>query len=296
MINRSQRIALVAGVSLLGVLSVVRAWAGRVPTAQALVYAGTLEQPDGTPLTGEHAIQVSFWKQPDPPREDAPLCQFPSELMNVTNGRFSLTLPDNCADAVRGSSDIWVEVALDGVPFAPSKLGAVPYAIEAGHALTADRASAELQQQIVPTGAVMAFNLSSCPAGWSALADAAGRVIVGVSNPDALGTTLGSNEVALELDQVPSHAHGIADPGHAHSAEASIGLVIYECTDRTDMGYAAGGQFSAYERCANNRSGLGVRGATAQSQTGIQATQQSGGGKAFDNRQASLALLYCQKD
>jgi microcystin-dependent protein len=296
MINHSQRIALVAGVSLVGVLFVVRAWAGGVPTEHALVYAGKLEQVDGTPVTGEHAIQVSFWKQADPPSGEMPLCQYPSELMEVTNGRFSVSLPKTCESAVKSSSDVWVEVALDGVPFAPSKLGAVPYALEAGHALTADRASAELQQQIVPSGAVMPFNLSSCPAGWSPLADAAGRVIVGASNPDALGTTFGSDEVSLQLDQVPPHAHEIADPGHAHSPESSIGLVIYECTNRTDMGYASGGQFSSHERCANNRSGLGVRGATAPSQTGISATQQSGGGKAFDNRQASLALLYCQKD
>jgi hypothetical protein len=53
---------------------------------------------------------------------------------------FQLSLPKACSDAISDNPDVWSELEVDGVPFGRTKLGAVPYAIEAQHALTADNA------------------------------------------------------------------------------------------------------------------------------------------------------------
>jgi hypothetical protein len=88
----------------------------------------------------------------------------------------------------------------------------------------------------IPSGAVMTFNLTSCPPGWSELTDARGRALVGLPDPGSLagtfGTALGDlqprnvTEVSSHAHQIAppaaatgdagSHAHGIDDPGHRH--------------------------------------------------------------------------------
>lgn len=53
---------------------------------------------------------------------------------------------------------------------------------------------------------------------WSAFG--AGRVLVGVDagdpDYDTAEETSGSKTVTLTTDQLPSHAHGVTDPGHTH--------------------------------------------------------------------------------
>ncbi len=69
----------------------------------------------------------------------------------------------------------------------------------------------------VPAGAVMFFSLATCPAGWSPLADAEGRYLVGLNAGGTLagmgGTALGD----LEDRPVGRHSHTINDPGHVHA-------------------------------------------------------------------------------
>lgn len=79
-----------------------------------------------------------------------------------------------------------------------------------------------LPSSSVPAGAVMAFNLSSCPSGWSPMGMAEGRVIIGVGNYSQNSDDDGSNpEIIYNLNDVggrinhiltesemPSHDHG----------------------------------------------------------------------------------------
>lgn len=110
-----------------------KGWAAGVPTTGALTYSGNLESAGGTPLTGNHSIQVSFWNTAS--GGTSPLCQtVPSSLSLDPGGRFTLTLPDECATAVRNSANVWVQVTADGLSMERSKLGAVPYALEAAAA------------------------------------------------------------------------------------------------------------------------------------------------------------------
>jgi prepilin-type N-terminal cleavage/methylation domain-containing protein len=54
----------------------------------------------------------------------------------------------------------------------------------------------------VPSGAVMAFNLSACPEGWISFSDASGRTIVGAGVSYSVGEQGGEEDVALTQGEV----------------------------------------------------------------------------------------------
>jgi hypothetical protein len=117
-----------------------RVVAGGIPAMNTLTYSGLLQDGSGTALTGMHQIQVGLW--PMVSGGTSPLCQTASSPIMLDGGRFSVALPDTCVTGVQGSADVWAEVLVDGTPLAPrAKLGAVPYAVEAKHAVGADNAT-----------------------------------------------------------------------------------------------------------------------------------------------------------
>lgn len=64
----------------------------------------------------------------------------------------------------------------------------------------------------IPTGAVMYFNLTSCPDGWSPIAEGQGRVLVGIPPAGGLGATVGSplsDGGSRVITDVPSHQHTV---------------------------------------------------------------------------------------
>lgn len=131
--------ALVAGVLAAVVILIVTV--GRVRAAgiprHSLVYTGYLENPDGTPLTD--AVRNVALRIGDD--GDSDVCNVPSQDVALVNGRFQVPL-DDCEAAIAESPDLWVEVEVDGASLGRSKLGAVPYAVEAAHAVVADHAVA----------------------------------------------------------------------------------------------------------------------------------------------------------
>ncbi|TRZ64760.1 MAG: hypothetical protein D4Q79_00875 [Spirochaetia bacterium] len=68
----------------------------------------------------------------------------------------------------------------------------------------------------VPSGAVMHFNLAACPTGWTALAAAQGRYLVGLPSAGTLAGTVGTALTNQENRATGQHSHGITDPGHTH--------------------------------------------------------------------------------
>jgi hypothetical protein len=70
----------------------------------------------------------------------------------------------------------------------------------------------------VPRGAVMFFNLDSCPTGWTLVAGAQGRYLVGLpasggTNGGIIGTQLSANENR----PVGQHSHTASQTAHNHS-------------------------------------------------------------------------------
>ena len=58
-----------------------------------------------------------------------------------------------------------------------------------------------------PSGAVMFFNLTSCPSGWSELTNARGRYLVGKPSGGTLGAKVGTQLSNLENRPVGKHSH-----------------------------------------------------------------------------------------
>jgi hypothetical protein len=123
-----------------------------VPSDQPLFYSGTLEA-DGQPASGPYTITVSLY---DAATGGEALCTASSET-ELANGRFRIDA-SACADAVRAEPDVWVGVAFEGEDGAMreiagrSKVGAVPYALEAEHAMSASAAAGGLQTTIAQLG------------------------------------------------------------------------------------------------------------------------------------------------
>jgi hypothetical protein len=107
------------------------------PTTQPLFYAGTVSSKDGDPLDGMHAIGVSLFGAAS---DGAALCSTSTLQVPVAVGRFRVELPSGskgCREAVANNPDTWIELTVDGTTFPRTKVGAVPYAIEADHSKSA---------------------------------------------------------------------------------------------------------------------------------------------------------------
>jgi hypothetical protein len=130
-------------VSLIGLVAVSaylvgRARAAGVPTAQALTYSGILTDTAGTPLTGSQNIQITLW---DMATAGTQQCSAGPTATMLTQGAFQVVLPAACTTAIHANGDLWVEVFVGGTSLGRTKLGAVPYAIEADHAVNADQSA-----------------------------------------------------------------------------------------------------------------------------------------------------------
>jgi hypothetical protein len=138
-----------------GTFSLGRSWASGVPTTGALIYSGSIDGPDG-PIVGQ-PIEVRFWATDGAAQ---PLCVADDAARVLWHDdRFSVDLPDACAEAVHANADIQVEVLLgdERTSLGRSRLGAVPYALEAARASQATGALeariAALEAQLAPRSA-----------------------------------------------------------------------------------------------------------------------------------------------
>jgi hypothetical protein len=115
-----------------------RARAAGIPATTPMTYSGVLTDMAGTPLTGSKNIQIQFW---DAATAGNSTCMVGPASQMLNAGAFQVALPDTCTAAVHGSPDQWVEVFVDGASLGRTKLGAVPYAVEADKAKSAATAA-----------------------------------------------------------------------------------------------------------------------------------------------------------
>lgn len=125
---------------LIGVVSVVvagaigygvRAKAAGIPAMNALTYAGVLESANG-PVSGIHSIQVALYDG------TGKKCESAKKEVDIINGHFSVQLPDECTAAVAANPELQAHVFVDDADTGATRLGAVPYAVEANHAVSSD--------------------------------------------------------------------------------------------------------------------------------------------------------------
>ena len=129
------------------------AMADGIPQDSPMTYSGVLED-GGQAVNGSRNFRLTVWNDADSTEFDYLQCSTQESGVEVTNGHFRVSLSNSCTDAVREHQNLWVEVEVDGQVVGRTKMGAVPYAIEA------DRASGltqTAQDTLVPPGTVIAF-------------------------------------------------------------------------------------------------------------------------------------------
>ncbi|MFC1643218.1 hypothetical protein ACFL5O_11130 [Myxococcota bacterium] len=117
--------------------AVGRAKAAAVPTTAAMTYQGVLTDANNAPLTGSKNLQLTLW---DAAEDGSLKCTVGPAPQQLAAGAFRVALPDDCTAAVRTVPNLWAEVFVDGTSMGRSKLGTVPYAVEANHATSATTA------------------------------------------------------------------------------------------------------------------------------------------------------------
>ncbi|HMJ57065.1 MAG TPA: hypothetical protein VK540_33580 [Polyangiaceae bacterium] len=135
-----------------------RARASGIVATPPMTYRGVLTDITGAPLPGSTKnVQLQFWDQAT---GGAIQCSVGPIAVTLTAGAFEIALSDACTTAVHATKDLWAEVFVDGGSLNRTKLGAVPYALQAD---TASNAAGALGAQLAAIEARLARDTSGTP-------------------------------------------------------------------------------------------------------------------------------------
>ena len=232
------------------------------PTKQPLFYSGTLEA-GGMPANGEYTVTMTLHDAATAGNE---LCGVESKA-TVEAGRFRIDASD-CQEAVAMEPDSWVAVSFagsDGVVHeipGRAKIGAVPYALEARHAVSASTPSGALATTVQQlTERVSALEAGSAQSSAflayksSAQSIATGGGVVVVFNEEQV-------DIASEYE-----------PSSGRFTAKAAGLYEFSCTIAWDLGgnsdgtYEVALQLNDYEHTYNGSAHSGE--AVTRSITGV---------------------------
>lgn len=101
-----------------------------IPTGEVLFYSGTLED-NGVPVDGTRAVSIELF---DAVSGGSAQCTTSAAAVTITAGHFRVPLSSTCVVAIRANPNLFLEVTVGGTVLPRSKLGAVPYAVEAARA------------------------------------------------------------------------------------------------------------------------------------------------------------------
>src|SRR5256885_12922082 len=143
---------LVAGGFALGYY-VSRVNAAGIPASAPLSYSGVVSMADGKPRTGAATVLVQLFDQES---GGAAVCGSLPTKVDLIAGAFRVALSGDCTTAVHAKPDLWAEVVVDGQAVGKRrKLGAVPYAVEADHAVSATTAQSAAALAPGPLGGAL---------------------------------------------------------------------------------------------------------------------------------------------
>jgi len=146
-----------------------------------------------------------------------------------------------------------------------------------------ETAGGKYSSKLVPSGAVMAFNLASCPASWTECTDCRGKFLRALDNGAGLDT--GRTLASTQAEAFKSHAHNgsTAAGGGAHTHDLPIGTLLIDGNGNA-IGSYYGAWSTGYYQLATGA------GNSAHSHT---LTISSTGGT--ETRPTNIAFLYCIK-
>lgn len=178
-----------------------------------------------------------------------------------------------------------------------------------------------IHYSIVPTGAAMAFDLATCPTGWTELTTARGRALVGAGQGAGLTdkprtSTGGSETVMLAANQVPTLTGSVSGTATASnvslivSASAHIGASAPSSktnalVDKNLLTAPANSGVAIYAPPGSTTDRqIGPDGAVTGTANGTINADMSGGTSSYQNASQAaistttpyLAVLYCRKD
>jgi len=203
---------------------VSRARAAGAPAANALTYSGVLSDVNGVPLSGMKNVLLQLYGAVT---GGTALCGSTPAAVTLVGGAFSVSLGESCTAVVHANPDLWIDVLIDGASLGRTKLGAVPYALEAAHSVSATTATtATSAATALAAGGDLAAALSALQTSVAALKAAAAPLTT--IHPDSI--------VAADGDfATPCLANGLSGGN----------TVLHACTlaanrKCTGLGYAAG--------------------------------------------------------
>jgi hypothetical protein len=115
-------------------------FADGIPTTTPLFYSGTLSEA-GQLVNGMRPMTITLWANAAPTAGEGALCTTTAASVPVVDGRFRIPLDAGCVAAIHANADTYIEAIDNGVSLGRAKNGAVPYAIEAAHAVSASSAA-----------------------------------------------------------------------------------------------------------------------------------------------------------
>ena len=129
--SRDGLIGALTALSLVGAFQLGRARADGIPTAPTMYFGATIEEA-GVPVNAMRDITVRLY---DAETAGTLLCQTIAPGTAVTAGRMRVALDAACTTAVQQNPNVWSELVVGTTTIGRrSKLGAVPYAVEAQRA------------------------------------------------------------------------------------------------------------------------------------------------------------------
>lgn len=161
-VMRGAVVMLAVGVGVLA-YNQSRARADGIPAVNPMVYSGTLEDGGRPAADGTRNFRLTVWDDATSAESSRIRCITMAPGTMVTGGRFQIALDNACTAAVRGAPDLWIEVEVGGTSLGRTKIGAVPYAVEAARASELTPAA---RNSLVPVGTVIAYAGRAAPAGW----------------------------------------------------------------------------------------------------------------------------------
>jgi hypothetical protein len=190
-----------------GIAALLAPSLARAQAPAAVPLQGVLTDANGNVLDGDFTVTLTLY--------DAPVggAAFHTEVQSVPvdQGVFTVYVGESTvldlADFVGKQPYLGIKVGADPEMSPRLRLGSVPYAAYAEYAGNIPE---------FPSGAVMHFDLSSCPAGWSLYGAASGRALVGTPVGGTLGGLVGMPLSNMEDRQ---HTHSV-DPAASMSSAA----------------------------------------------------------------------------
>jgi hypothetical protein len=165
----------------------------------AMVYSGRLTDSAGNPRTTTESIGVTLFSA-EVGGQSLCAASLPAVDLGATQGRFSVPLPELCVDAIAEAGDAWAQVKVGSTTLPRQKLGAVPFAVVAREAQSADFA----------TNAATASQAQSAQTAALATAVAANGVSSAALQAGVVDTTKLANG-AVGMDQLDASVTGELD-------------------------------------------------------------------------------------